>query len=576
MKTRRQFLKHTSLAALAGVLGCETATDATGAADTSGGDAADADPTTSPDTSAGSDTTVDLDVGELDAANGGTDVEDASPIEADVKTPDAEAPDVEVDPVLPEYEYTGEPGPVDLFQHGVASGDPLTDRVILWTRTTGAVGPVPVFFEVARDENFEHRVLADWAEASAATDFTCKVDAAGLKPGYRYFYRFQALGRMSPVGKTRTLPGSTVIDRVRFAVGSCADYGAAYYHAYRDISEQDLDAVVFLGDYIYEYADSNAKLRHVEPKNVLRTLADYRTRYGHYRTDPWLQAAHAAHPWIIVWDDHETANNAWMRGDSAGDSPEAFAARHAAASQAWREWLPVRVAEGEPIYREFEYGDLARLVMLDTRIEGREEPVDPNYPDGFDADSRRLISTDQEAWLDQKIVAAKAAGQWLILGQQVMMAPLTTDGVMPLNYDQWDGYPAARNRLFASLAKAGTDDLVVLTGDIHSSWGNDLPLTQAAYDPETGAGSVGVEFVAPGIGSGFFIDIPELIDLAMQVNPHVRFADITRRGYVLLDVDADRAQGDFRLVDDATALDSAVKVAGSRTCIRGTRRLVPT
>ena len=540
MTTRRQFLKQTGLVALAGALGCEGSSEtAEPGPDAEGGDAK---------------------VGEGDTAQS---TEDA-PVPED-------APDV--GPELPTYEHEGPLGPETLFQHGVASGDPLPDRVILWTRcTSGGSAAVPVFWELATDPAFASRVAADWTEATEAADFTVKVDATGLSPG-RYYYRFQALGRTSTVGQTRlpvapdTAPGS-----VRFAVASCADYSAGRYHAYRDIAAQDLDAVVFLGDYIYEYGNGPNEARPVAPDHEIVSLADYRTRYGHYRTDPDLQAAHQAHPWIVVWDDHEIANNSWRRGDSHGDTGDVYAARLAAATQAWREWLPVRVATDEPIYRRFVFGDLVHLAMLDTRIVGRDEPAEPNAPEGFDAQGRQLLGAAQEAWLLGEMTQAQSAGRWLVLGQQIMVAPLT-DGAAPINFDQWDGYPAARERLFSALAEAKVADLVVLTGDIHSSWASDIPRDASTYDPESGDGAVGVEFVAPGITSGFPLDVPELVDFAKLVNPHVKYADVARRGYVLLDIDPDRAEATWRYAVDVLGEDPTVEVGAEAVCQRGARRL---
>ncbi|MGF1605454.1 MAG: alkaline phosphatase D family protein [Rhodothalassiaceae bacterium] len=272
------------------------------------------------------------------------------------------------------------------FTHGVASGDPLTDRVIVWTRVVpDAQGePVPVRWQIAEDEAFERIVSNGETAADPARDYTVKVDAGGLSAGRAYFYRFLTEGQTSPVGRTRTLPEGSV-DQVRFAVCSCSNYPQGYFTAYREMAkEPDIDAVLHLGDYFYEYEDGRysdpeivAAGRAVDPANEIVSLEDYRRRYALYRSDPDLQAVHAAHPWIAVWDDHEIANDTYKNG-AENHQPEQegpFAERRAAAIQAWREWMPVRDpanGPGDKIYRRFDFGDLASLIMLDTRLIGRD------------------------------------------------------------------------------------------------------------------------------------------------------------------------------------------------------------
>lgn len=276
------------------------------------------------------------------------------------------------------------------FDHGVASGDPLADRVVLWTRVSPvepAPQTIPVRWEVAADSAFDQVVAEGQTATDAARDFTVKVDAGGLAPGQRYHYRFSVAGDKSPVGRTRTLPSGPV-DRVAFAVVSCSNYSHGLFTVYRAIAaREDIDAVLHLGDYLYEYPPdvyvsepAIAMGRVVVPDGELLTLADYRTRYALYRTDADLQAAHAAHPFIAVWDDHEVANDAWKGGaENHDDSEGDFATRKAAAIRAYHEWLPIReTPDGDPgrLYRSFDFGDLASLIMLDTRLAGRDRQID--------------------------------------------------------------------------------------------------------------------------------------------------------------------------------------------------------
>lgn len=276
-----------------------------------------------------------------------------------------------------------------LFTHGVASGDPLADRVILWTRVVPADGrdrKIDVTWQIASDENFDELVTQGRAKAGPAADYTVKVDAAGLSPDQSYFYRFTAGGHVSAVGRTNTLPATGTAD-VRLAVVSCSNYPQGYFHVYREIAGRDVAAVLHLGDYIYEYPAgrySNEKMtqehgREVKPKGEVIALDDYRMRYGLYRSDPDLQTVHAAHPFICVWDDHEITNDTWKTGaenHNEGEGP--FEERKKAALQAYHEWLPIRErADGDrnKIYRSFELGDLATLIMLDTRLVGRDKPL---------------------------------------------------------------------------------------------------------------------------------------------------------------------------------------------------------
>ncbi len=455
---------------------------------------------------------------------------------------------------LPQYEYDGEPGPEGLFSHGVASGDPLVDAVILWTRLTpDEDGVVEAFFEVALDPEFDMRVAADYIDSVPDRDQTIKLDVEGLSPGTTYYYRFFSLGRESAIGRTRTAPQGAV-DRLRVAVCSCASLAHGYFHSYRRVAERaDLDVVLHLGDYIYEYATGEyGELREYEPATEIVSLGDYRTRYAQYRRETDLQEMHRQHPMVAVWDDHESADNSYR--DGAGNHQSMtegeWEDRKAAAYQAYAEWMPFREGAQGVIYRALPYGDLMHLIMLDTRIVGRDEqPDDLTDPDLLDDPDRQLLGMEQEAWMIDQV--SNSAAQWKLVGQQVVMSEVIL-GEGPFNADQWDGYRAARSR-FYDLAGA-TSNVVVLTGDIHSSWAFDLAVDPAGtYDPDDGSGSVGVEFVVPAVSSpGFPLNAAPAL---LATNPHLRWIDIRERGYLILDVDTERVQGSWWFVEDVESID---------------------
>ena len=471
---------------------------------------------------------------------------------------------------LPPYEYDGPLGPETLFQHGVASGDPTSEAVILWTRaSSGAAGEVAVWWEIAVDEAFVQRVAVGTATAGADRDHTVKVDATGLSAATTYWYRFKALGRTSPVGRTRTAPSGPTA-HLSIAVASCAKYTSGYFAGYRRIAEKDVDVVLHLGDYIYESGVAGeVPGRNHEPPHDPVTRDEYRTRYGYYRLDPDLQEAHRRHPWIVVWDDHETANNSWKGGAEGHDEATqgSWADRRAAGTAAYLEWLPIREQADGRIWRRFAFGDLVDLLMLDTRLWGRDEQkkeaADLSDP------TRTLLGDDQEQWLAKEL--ADSTATWRVLGQQVMMAPLLAAGVA-FNNDQWDGYPAARDRLYATIDELAIDNLVVLAGDIHSSWASELPRTTDEYDAETGAGSIAVEFVTPGITSLFPLSAG-LVDLALSYNPHVKYGEVTSRGYIVLDVTASRVEATWHHFESVASADAPEVKGATFRSEHGSRRL---
>jgi alkaline phosphatase D len=467
-----------------------------------------------------------------------------------------------------------------VFRHGVASGDPLSDRVILWTRVTPPrqTGTIDVEWMVARDPRMSGVIGRGSARTSRSRDFTVKIDAASLDPATTYYYRFAALGEQSPIGRTRTLPISNA-DRLRFALASCANYPFGFFNVYGRIAARaDLDAVLHLGDYFYEYANANygnrpgvgdgkAFGRIHAPNHELLALEDYRVRYAQYREDPDLQAAHRQHPFIVIWDDHEFANNSWSGGAQNHQANEgSWPMRRRAAAQAWREWMPVRV-EGEVIlgYRKFTFGDLADLFMLDTRIVGRDEQVaTAKDVASIERQSRQLLGATQETWLFGGLRdSVRAKRPWQILGQQIMFSPQAAMGTQGGAIDSWEGYRAARNRVFDAAASAGTSHLVVFTGDVHSSWAYDIARDPFAnYDPQSGRGAIGSEIVTSSVTSPSGLTAERAAAL-LKARPHLKYVEGEQRGYTVVDITRERLQADWWVVPTVTERSSAESRAKS-------------
>ncbi len=451
-----------------------------------------------------------------------------------------------------------------VFRHGVASGDPLSDRVILWTRVTPrGSGAERVRWQIARDEKLSQGVARGEVETGAARDYTVKIDAAGLEPGTTYYYRFESGGGQSPIGRTRTLPRMDV-SRVRLGVVSCANLPQGFFNTYACLAVRpDLDAIVHLGDYLYEYANTQygdgARLARIPaPNKELVLLQDYRERHAQYKADPDSQAIHQAHPFICVWDDHEFANNSWSGGaqnhGNNGEDEGAWSARRSAAVQAYFEWMPIRqvtpALDGK-IYRAFRFGTMATLVMLDTRILGRDEQVARDNSAQVESAGRHLLGAEQEGWLAEQLAASvRNKSTWTLLGQQVMFAPQTPAGAAAGNPDSWDGYRGSRTRVFDMIERAKVDNLAVLTGDVHSSWAFDLPRDPfGGYDKATGKGSVGVEFAGTSISSpsnlGRGPEGPKQLADLMAARPHLHYVDGRYRGYFIVDLTRQRLQADY-------------------------------
>lgn len=474
----------------------------------------------------------------------------------------------------------------DVFAHGVASGDPLADRVVLWTRLNPAAGEgdpgLPLDWAMAEDAGMRRVTQSGRAFTNALFDYTVKVDVGRLQPGATYYYQFAHGAAKSAVGRTRTLPLGSV-SRVRLGVASCSNYPYGYFHAYRGLARRpDLDAVLHLGDYIYEYANGRfgdgTKLgRAPLPDREAVKLEDYRLRYAQYRGDGDLQEVHRQHPFIAVWDDHEFANDAWAdgaenhRAETQGD----WYARKAAARQAWLEWMPVRenLYEGGQIYRSFRFGDLADLMMLDTRVAGRMRQLAAVNTAGLNLPGRTLLGADQESWLTRQLVASQSRGAiWRLVGQQILMAQyVNRDGLVTT--DHWDGYPASRRQFLSCLANQSISNTVILTGDIHSSWANEISL-----DPfRPGYVSQAVEFVTPAVTSPNIEDEGQARTVEMRIrdgHPHVKYMDAFRRGYMILDVDRERAQAEWVHLASVSAPLMEESLARTMAVASGEARLI--
>lgn len=526
------------------------------------------------------------------------------------------------------------------FLHGVASGDPLQDRVILWTRVTPDDESLrlELQWEVAEDPQFKHIVSKGKAQTSQADDFTVKADAAGLKPATSYYYRFKFGNALSQTGQTKTLPETA--EQVSLAVCSCSNYPAGYFHVYKEMAGQNVDAVLHLGDYIYEYgqggyATENAKTmgRTFAADNNLEllNLSDYRKRYALYRLDQDLQAVHQRHPFIVIWDDHELANDAWRDGAENHQADEGdFKARRAAALQAYFEWMPIRPKTADDhlnIYREFNFGNLVHLNMLDTRMLARSQQLEyKNYLNGgvldaakFTADlqdpARTLLGGPQLQWLNQSLAASSA--QWNVIGQQILMSKMLIPAeillmlekvqsgqagandllavkqmiaelsaikiqqlkdpskltaeqlqristVAPYNLDAWDGYAYEREVLYAGLQRINKP-VVVLAGDTHNAWYSNLHATSGKQ--------VGIELAASSVSSPGMEKYLQISSEDMQsfqqafslLIDELEYCNLSQRGYLKLSFDQQNLQSEWFFVNTVQQENYSVDQAASVT-----------
>jgi alkaline phosphatase D len=497
------------------------------------------------------------------------------------------------------------------FLHGVASGDPLPDGVLLWTRVTPTPDAVPgsgkgpdvtVGWQLAKDKSFGTVVARGTTTARASSDHTVKVDVRGLRPATDYFFRFTVDGVTSAVGRTRTTPAHNATGHaVRFGVVSCANWESGWFSAYRHLAARtDLDAVLHLGDYIYEYAageypEQKYVVRPHTPQHEITTLADYRGRHGNYKTDADLQALHAAHPVVAIWDDHEFANDAWSGGaeNHTPGAEGAWAKRVAAAKQAYFEWMPVRTSTAGTTYRRLRFGKLADLHLLDLRsFRSQQSAVGNGQVDDPD---RTVTGRAQLDWLKAGLASSDAS--WKLVGTSVMISPVAFGSVpahllgplaellglpkegLAINVDQWDGYTDDRRELLAHLRERSIANTVFLTGDIHMAWANDVPVKAATYPS---SGSAATEFVVTSVTSDNVDDFlhvaPQTVSLVAAgaikaANRHVKWVDMDSHGYGVLDVTAERTQMDYYVISDKTDRAASARWARSYRTRSGSQKI---
>ena len=506
------------------------------------------------------------------------------------------------------------------FRHGIASGDPLPEAVVLWTRVTPTADALPgsdsgprvtVGWQVATDPDFRRVVAQGSTVTGPERDHTVKVDARGLAPATAYWYRFTLDRTTSRAGRTRTAPAATSSpDRLRLALVSCSNWEAGWFSAYRHLAARgDLDAVLHLGDYVYEYGtgqyangQSNRVIRGHEPTHEMVSLADYRQRHAQYKTDPDLQALHAAVPWITTWDDHETANDAWSGGAENHQPDEGdWATRKAVARTAYDEWMPVRLSgtavagDGVQVHRHLQFGRLADLTMLDLRSYRSQQVATTDL--GSAGDPARTVTGDaQLQFLKDRLAENDAV--WKLVGNPVMISPVLfppldqyvagpvadMTGILPpdgvaYNVDQWDGYTADRRELVDFLADRGVTNTLFLTGDIHSAWACELPVDPGTYPLSR---TVGVELVATSVTSNNLDDLtgspPRTSSLAVEdairaANRHVKHLDFDSHGYSVLTITPQETQMDWYVIGERKDSNTPATWTRSYATATGSNRL---
>lgn len=459
------------------------------------------------------------------------------------------------------------------FALGVASGQPRADTVVLWTMLTGAGLPdrVAVRWELAHDEAFTRIAARGDETAELAWAHSVHAEPAGLEPGRWYWYRFTALGQQSVLGRTRTAPAADANATFDFALASCQRWDVGHYAAWSHVAAEQLDAVLFVGDYIYEYPSGPKSVRPTEAGGVVRTLAQYRARYATHKSDPALQAAHAAAPWLLIWDDHEVGNDyAGLQGQAL--EPD-FKAQRAAAYRAYWEHMPfpksARPVDADMrIYGRLDWGRLARIHLLDDR-QYRDPQVCPkpgrggsntvplkSCPEFLDT-RRTLLGAEQERWLAGGWDANRP---WNLLVQQTLMASFSwTERASPDGptywTDGWDGYPAARQRLLGEIARRNQPGVVVLGGDVHTNYVADLRLDAG----DTSAPVIATEFCGTSITSLSMAQ--SRIDAARVFNPHIRYGRSDQRGYMRFALGASELQVQLRVVDNVLDPSSGITTA---------------
>lgn len=452
--------------------------------------------------------------------------------------------------VAPLYDSSLKP-----FYHGVASGDPLQDRVVIWTRVTpeDSAATIQVSWEIGADENFSSVLKSDSVSTNASRDYTVKVDVNGLQPAHHYYYRFHALGKTSPTGRTKTLSADAT-DSLRFAIVSCSNWEFGYFNPYSIIADKEVDAVIHLGDYIYEYAtgvygDTTIGRKNL-PTHEIVSLSDYRTRYSQYHLDKGLRKLRMRHPLITIWDDHEVANNVYTEGAQNHQPEEGdFNVRKAAARQAYYEWLPIR--ESDKLYRSFSFGKLADLIMLDERLEGRTAPADSVSAPDFESDKRSMLGAEQLQWFENSLKDSKAV--WKIIGNQVLFSDLNIGGLykndMPKNLDAWDGYPSEKKRIEQYIAENKISDIVFVTGDTHASWAIET-FAEGLKDTK-GKQALAVELGTTSVSSGNgnegkpddSVKVKE--QKLLKLNSHIKYLNNRDHGYLLLTLYPQKAKAEW-------------------------------
>lgn len=465
------------------------------------------------------------------------------------------------------------------FALGVASGDPLPDGVVLWTRLAPdplngggmPMSPVEVQWEVAADRQFRNIVRKGTELARPELAHSVHAEVGGLEPARDYFYRFRTGSEISQVGRTRTAPPAGAdVATLRFATCGCSHYETGFFTAYRRLAEEGFDFIIHTGDYIYESrADGGRNENRVRQHNgdEIYTLVDYRNRYAQYKTDPDLSAAHRSAPFIVTFDDHEVENNYAGDIDENGTPPGIFLLRRAAAYQAYYEHMPLRASalprgSNIQIYRRLQFGSLIDLSMLDTR-QWRSDQVcggaDRNCTAFLDP-GRTMLGAAQEKWLFDNLATARA--RWTVLSQQVYSFGRDSRGATGanrFNMDVWDGYAAARTRLYSRLKETRAPNPVVLSGDVHVHYGADLKMDFA--DPRSD--TVGVEFTNTSVSSGGDgADVSATWDSIKADNPHIKFHS-ARRGYVAVTATPARMRAEFKVLDKITVPNLPIRTAGA-------------
>ncbi|MFK7809475.1 MAG: alkaline phosphatase [Saprospiraceae bacterium] len=473
------------------------------------------------------------------------------------------------------------------FYHGVASGDPLSDRVIIWTRYTPEEKGKshPVKWIIAKDKALTEVVNEGIATAYPDRDYTIKIDVLGLEANEYYYFQFIENGRKSALGRTKTAPRRNA-EKVKLAVISCTNYEAGYYNALASLAKQDsMDAVIHLGDYIYEYEPGGYGAeeldRHHLPAKELISLEDYRTRYAQYRLDEDFQEVHRMHPFIAIWDDHEIANNAYAQGAQNHQTDEGdYLKRKQSAKQAYYEWLPIREKSGGQLYRKITMGKLADILLLDERIAGRTAPAENPKDKIFMDEERTMLGAQQYEWLTKSLSSSEA--RWKIIGSQVLFSDLDQKAgrpKRPVNMDAWDGYPAEKKRFVQFLKEYQIEDLVFVSGDTHCSWAFEVPTSAAAYRKGGTKETVAIELGTPSVTSANYDEyaevdqIEKLEGVYKKENAHLKYVNLRDHGYLLLEISEEEVLATYRYVETVLA-KTEKEIIGEHITIKSGNKVI--